>query len=89
MSLTTQEAHRLRVFGKSSVVWKILLSTVRKRKFYNVELYDLYVASHVGDDMLLSQARWPDTYQNYVDSQVLYCDYCKIKENEIHTRFLS
>jgi len=57
MSLTTKEAHRLRVFEKNSVVWKIILSTERKRKFYNLELYDLYFASHVVDDMLLSQAR--------------------------------
>jgi hypothetical protein len=62
MSLTTREAHRLIVFEKNSVVWKIIFSTERKRKFYNVELYDLYFGSHVGDDMLLSQARWPDTH---------------------------
>ena len=60
MSLTTKEAHRLRVFEKNSVIWKIILSAERKRKFYNVELYDLYFASHIGDDVLLSQARWPD-----------------------------
>ena len=49
------------MFEKNSVVWKTVFSTERKRKFYNVELYDLYFASHVGDDMLLSRPRWPDT----------------------------
>jgi hypothetical protein len=57
MSLTTKEAHRLRVYEKYRVVWKIILGTERKRKFCNMELHDLYFASHVGDDMLLSQAR--------------------------------
>jgi len=61
MSLTTREAYRLRVFEKNSVVWKIMCSSERKKKCFNVELYNLYFASHVCDDMLLSQARWHDT----------------------------
>jgi hypothetical protein len=61
LSVTTRDAHRLRVFEKNSVVWKIMCSSERKRKFFNVALYNLYFASHVGDDMILSQAEWPDT----------------------------
>jgi hypothetical protein len=60
--VTTKEAHRLRVFEKNGVVWKIIFSTDRKRKFYNVELYDLCFASRVGDDVLLSQVMWPDIH---------------------------
>jgi len=77
-----REAHTLRVFEKNSVVWKIMCSSERKGKFFNVELYNLYFASHVGDDMLLSQAKWPDT-RIRITLTTKYCIVTVVKSRRI------